>query len=158
VIPAHAQAVLDDMAVIRQRLDDAEAAIRAVYSDAVLTSDAGPVRAAATEVVHPQPSKRRTEPEAVAESLKPRPVVASQPTRGSKHDAGILRALKQESAFLGLSLSDVCRALVGPGKPAEVNKVSGGVHQALASLIKRGMVRKDGRFYHIVRDADRASA
>lgn len=73
----------------------------------------------------------------------------------SNHTEGILSALKSEQAAYGLTLADVCRALVGPGKPSKAAAINGAVHQVLGTLIRQGQVRKDGRHYYIVRAHDR---
>lgn len=162
MIPAHAQQTLDDIAVIRQRLDDAEAAIRAVYvgqPDAVLPHVAtGPVSTPPPNVVLPQPRAERP----VLAVVDERPVKAAPPApakaptdAGSKYDEPILRALKSETGAYGMPLSDVTRAIVGPGKPADVKRLIGTIYSALQSLLKRGQVRKDGRMWHVVRTGAR---
>jgi hypothetical protein len=150
MIPAHAQRTLDDIRGIRQRLDDAEAAILAVYQ-------AGPPADETPAERDPdadQPADADAPDEGPMEAPPPAPPAIRRvgvPPAGGKYDAEILRALRSEHGQFGLPLSDVTRAIVGPGKPAEVKRLVGTIHGAMQSLQKRGEVRKDGRMWHVVR-------
>lgn len=159
MIPAHAQRTLDDIRCIRQRLDDAEAAILAVYDhrapadppvDPPVDDEQEP-EIDPPPLVEPPPSVRR----ARLEAPRPAPVSKSPATARGKYDTGILRALHSEQAQFGMSGSDVCRTFTGPGKPDEVARISGPVTMALQSLQRRGQVRKDGRMWHVVRQHER---
>lgn len=123
----------------------------------VAQHDGGPVPAPAPKVVHPKPTAART----LASGVDERPVTVADVRRpearetqmGGKYDEPILRALKGELGAYGMPLSDVTRAIVGPGKPAEVKRLIGTIYSALQSLHKRGQVRKDGRMWHVARPA-----
>lgn len=163
MIPDFVQALLDDLAARRQQLEALEAGLRATYGAA--ESEALPVQEA-------RPRRAR----AVVPPATPEPVPAARPrrltsaaivvpsagkrrgTEGSKYDEGMLRALKGEQAQHGLTASDLCRVFTGPGKPAEVQRISGGISIALQQLQKRGLVRKDGRHWYIVRDGEAGAA
>ena len=147
MIPAAIQQTLDTLqGEIDARLA-AQAALLALYTPGTVT-----VPAVAAPVPTPRPPK-------APKAQKARTTTAwVHPNTGSQYDDVILRALRQESAAHGVTLTDVIRAHVGPGKPDAVKKFTGAFYGALCSLVKRGAVRKDGRHYYAIPTRDQEVA
>lgn len=148
-LPVHVQQTLGDIAAMRLRLDEAEAALRAIYAVSVVVTPA---------IAAPAPKGPVAVPRAPRAKAEKPSADAAPSASGRKYDDGIVRALRSETAQLGMTSSDVCRVFTGPGKPEEVSRISGAITLALQSLQKRGIVRKDGRHWYIVRANDQEMA
>lgn len=148
--PPHVVQTLADIDALRARLNDTERTLRTIYALPEASEDPSPAPPVDTLPVSParvartERSRKGATPAAVET-----PDVRQ--TAGGKYDEGILRYLRSEAAQYGASLMDVARSFTGPGKPAEAQKLTSAMFSALASLVKRGLVRKDGRHYIIVR-------
>lgn len=149
--PAHVLQTLQDLDAMRAQIDATERTLRLLYALPETTASATPAVLARPDDDAPAPED---DDEDEAPAPAPSVLTRSTPpgTVGSKYDDGILRALKSEQAQHGLTCSDIARTFTGPGKPQEVAKIVPSIHDALKSLMKRGQVRRDGRYYHLVRE------
>lgn len=177
-VPLHIQQTLADLSAVIDQLQAAKRTIVTLYPEADQPAPASVARTVPCVVDVPEVARTltrghrrrqvrrgpRLEPMATVEPPPPDETAEEEPalrTRrgpalgGGKYDERLLSALKQEQAQFGMTSSDLCRVFTGPGKPKEVQRISGGVSIALQSLQRRGLVRKDGRHWHIVREGRR---
>lgn len=87
----------------------------------------------------------------------PEPSPAAR-TKGGKvkpgqYDGAVLRAAR-DAGELGVTLTDACRAVVGPGKPEKVSSLAGTIHGVLKRLVKAGQLAKSGRYYRLPAQED----
>lgn len=108
------------------------------------------------------PKRRRLPGEpAVKPSAAPPPEPSpSAPASGEgkakagQYDTAVLRAAR-DAGELGMTLADATRAVVGPGRPEQVQAKSGAVFGVLKRLVATGALVKDGRYYKLApRDED----
>lgn len=68
--------------------------------------------------------------------------------KAGQYDTAVLRAAR-DAGELGMTLADATRAVVGPGRPEQVQAKSGAVFGVLKRLVAAGQLTKDGRYYRL---------
>lgn len=178
-VPAHIQQTRADLRALIDQLEAADRALAAIFPDPDATS-AGPAAAPVPSAVedgqdagritrvHRKPTVRPTarrestaavdpaaeESSADGEESAPRLRPGPEPG-GGKYDAGILSALRSEQAQFGIATSDLTRFIAPRVSGPQFSSVNSSVDCALRSLLKRGLVRRDGRHWYIVREGSR---
>lgn len=173
--PQH-QAVLTDLRAQRALYDQAISALEALLGLAppVTAEPAVPTMPPAMTAVEPVPrpaleheappqrtTTRRARGARTDTSRTP-PKAEDAPDDGAErgrvspghYDKRCVIAVR-DAGPLGLTLSDVTRACVGPGRPEEVARKIGTIKDVLTRLIGAGALVRDGRYYKLApRDED----
>lgn len=162
----HSRVLLAHLYAKREAITSAIASVEALVGEhPELLDRAAPPVAARPAPVPPAPRPpKRQQPPGPAEAA-PLPSPATGPLRETRppepspatraaggrakpgdYDHRVLVAVR-DAGDLGITLTDACRAVVGPGRPQEVQRLAGTMKGVLDRLVKTQALVRDGRYY-----------